>query len=165
MNRIAIGLLSGVAGVCSIMLLTAQDAKAYYYYDAWSFVCDWECGEAYFEPEYGGYTLHGYASVYHDELPPTESDAYTWAYYDYWHPAGCYDFSTAFSQTVCFDTAYMYGVNAWEDFASLYWGDSDDELACSVIDERSYWRDNSSPYVWGWMNRDAELAAIGGCWE
>ena len=59
----------------------------------------------------------------------------------------------------------MYGVSAWEDFASLYWGYSDDELACSVIDERSNRRDNSSPYVWGWMNRDAELAAIGGCWE
>jgi hypothetical protein len=163
MNKTAIGVLSGVVSICGITLLTTQDAQAYYD-AAWSFVCDWECGEAYFEPEYGGYTLHGYASAFHDELPPTESDAYTWAYYDYWHPAGCYDFSTVFAQTVCFDTAYMYGLNAWDYFASLYSGYSDDELACRVIDERSYWRDNSSPYVWGWMNRDAELAAIGGCW-
>lgn len=162
MKKFLIAAFTGLGVVGSLIVLTPQEAQAYYE-AAWAFVCDWECGEADF-PGYGGYTVHGYAEAFHDELPDSEGQAATWAYYDYWQPAGCEALSTNFSQTVCLDTAYMYGVEGWRYFSSLYQGYSDDELACAVIDERSYWRDNDSAYVWGWMNRDADLAAEGGCW-
>jgi hypothetical protein len=152
-----------VPGVVLVVACTADSAHAYYE-AAWDFVCEWECGEAYFPYEYGGYTLNGYASVYFDELPATEYEAYTWAYYDFWQTANCEQFSTTFSQMVCFDTAFLHGVDGWYEFANLYWGYSDDELACRVIDERAYWHDNGSPYSEGWLNRDAALADIGGCW-
>lgn len=135
-----------------------------YFDDAWAFVCEWECGEAWFESEYGGYTLHGYASEFHEELPASKGEAADWAYYDFWQPAGCEEYSTTFSRTVCLDTAYLHGVGGWEYFESLYWDLSDDELACKVIDERAYWHNDGSQYSEGWLNRDAELAALGGCW-
>lgn len=154
-----------VSGVTSVLTLLPSDKALAYYDIAWDFVCSWECGEAYFPYEYGGYTLHGYASTYFEELPSTEYQAYEWAYYDFWQAANCEQFSTNFAQTVCFDTAFLHGVEGWNYIASLYWGYSDDELACRVIDERAYWHDDGSAYSEGWLNRDADLAAMGGCWE
>lgn len=164
---LATAVLTGLIGL--IFASSPSSAKAYteedYNYDlAWDFVCDWECGEAMFAEEYGGYTLHGYASVYHSELPDTEREAFTWAYYDFWQPAGCNAFSTHFSQTVCLDTAFLHGVEGWQEMASVYQSESDDALACSVVDDRAYLHDDGSYYSTGWLNRDAALAELGGCW-
>lgn len=161
MNGFIATALSGLVGVS--VVLSAGSALAYYE-DAWAFVCDWECGEADFEPEYGGYTVNGYASSYFDELPASEAEAADWAYHDFWQPAGCEDLSTTFSQTVCLDTAFLHGLSAWDYFLSLYSEYPDDEMACEVIDERSYWRDPDAPYTAGWFNRDADLAALNDCW-
>lgn len=158
-----LAMLGSVAGAVSILMLTPEKAKAAYD-DAWDFVCTWDCGVAWFEPEYGGYTVDGYSSSFFDELPTSQEEAKDWAYYDFWVPAGCDSYSTSFSQTVCLDTAYLHGVGAWTAFASLYQDYSDDELACLVIDERAASRDPNAPYVEGWQNRDAALAALGGCW-
>jgi hypothetical protein len=146
---------------CAVLIPEKAQAS---YEEAWKFVCDWDCGEAMFEPEYGGYTVHGYSSSFFDKLPTSISEAEDWTYYDYWLPAGCANFSTVFSQTVCLDTAFFHGVGAWQYFSSLYWDDSDDDLACKVISERAAARDDNSPYAEGWHNRDAALAALGECW-
>ena len=161
MKKLTIGALSGLIGAVVVFM---PDRAQAYYDAAWDFVCDWECGEAAFEWEYGGYTVHGYAEAYHSEFPDSEWQAYNWAYYDYWLPADCEALSTHFAQTVCLDTAFFHGLSAWDYFADLYWGYSDDEMACMIIDERSYWRSYGSPYDEGWYNRDADLAAMGGCW-
>jgi hypothetical protein len=145
------------------IVLIAKEAKASYE-EAWNFVCEWDCGEASFEAEFGGYTIHGYSSSFYDELPISEIEASSWAYYDYWLPAGCAGFSTLFSQTVCLDTAFFHGVGAWQYFSSLHWDEPDDVLACKVIDERAAARDDSTPYTEGWYNRDAALAALGNCY-
>ena len=131
---------------------------------AWDFTCTWDCGIADFEAEYGGYTVHGYSSTFFDEMPSSELEAKEWAYYDFWLPAGCDGFSTDFSRTVCFDTAFLHGVGAWQYFSSLYWQHSDDELACHVIKERASARDQNAPYVEGWNNRDNDLASLGPCY-
>lgn len=154
--------VSGLVGIAAA-LIPAESALAGYE-DAWAFVCEWECGEADFEPEYGGYTVHGFASGFFDELPDTEEEAALWAYYDYWQPAGCEDMSTIFAQTVCLDTAFLHGLSAWDYFSELYADYPEAERACEIIDERSYWRDPDAPYHEGWFNRDAELAALNDCW-
>lgn len=160
MKRILINSLL-VLGSLSVVL-TAEKAQASYE-AAWSFVCEWDCGVADFEPEYGGYTVHGYSSTFYSSLPTSEAEAADWAYYDYWLPAGCAGFSTAFSQTVCLDTAFFHGLGAWQELSSLYWDYSDDELACKVVAERGAMRDPNSPYAEGWNNRDIALAALGDC--
>jgi hypothetical protein len=132
------------------------------YEDAWEFTCQWECGEANFESEYGGYTVNGYAAEYHEELPSSETEASTWAYSDYWQPAGCENFSSSFSQTVCFDTAYLRGVGGWQEIADRYWGQGDDELACAVMRDRAFLHNDGSAYSDGWINRDESLMAEGG---
>jgi hypothetical protein len=160
MKQLLINALLGLASLS--IVLVPQTAQASYE-DAWNFVCYWDCGEAYFEPEYGGYTIHGYSSTFYNELPSSESEAAEWAYYDYWVPAGCGGFSTSFSQTVCLDTAFFQGVSAWRHFSRLYWDDSDDVLACKVIAERAASRDPNAPYAVGWRNRDRALADLGNC--
>lgn len=155
-----LGLACSLAG--SSIVLIAQNAQASYE-AAWDFVCEWDCGIADFEHEYGGYTVHGYSSAFFDELPSSEAQAADWAYYDYWIPAGCEGFSTGFSQTVCLDTAFFHGVGAWHQFSSLYWDYDDDTLACKVIQERAAARDPYAPYAIGWENRDKALAALGDC--
>lgn len=152
-------LSSLIAG--STLLISARAEAAYD--DAWNFVCTWDCGIALFEPEYGGYTVHGFSSTFFDQLPTSEAEAKEWTYYDYWLPAGCAAFSTFFSQTVCLDTAFLHGVGAWQYFSRLYWDYSDDELACKVIQARAKARDPEAPYVEGWKNRDAALEALGEC--
>lgn len=162
-----------VSALCSLatVLFAASTEAATTDYDiadydvAWSFVCTWDCGVALFEPEYGGYTVHGYSASFYNEFPISETEAKEWAYYDYWVPAGCAAFSTTFSQTVCLDTAFLHGVGAWQYFSSLYWQYSDDELACQVIEERAAARDPNAPYVVGWQNRDTALATLGNCWQ
>ncbi|MBF2001484.1 MAG: hypothetical protein IGS38_12275 [Synechococcales cyanobacterium M58_A2018_015] len=161
MKRLTIAALSGFVG--AVTVLGAEQAQAYYE-DSWEFVCGWECGEALFEPEYGGYTVHGYAEVYHSDLPTSEGEAASWAYYDYWLPAGCDQYYSYSAQVVCLDTAYLHGLSAWEYFSSLYAHLPEEEMACRVIDERAYWRDPYAPYVEGWSNRDADLASVGNCW-
>jgi hypothetical protein len=151
--------LSGFVGAC--ILLAPKPAQAAYE-DAWAFTCQWECGEANFEAEYGGYTVNGYAAEYHEELPSSEAEASSWAYSDYWQPAGCEGFSSDFSQTVCFDTAYLRGVGGWEEMANRYWGHGDDELACAVMRDRAYLHNDGSAYSDGWLNRDEALMAKGG---
>jgi hypothetical protein len=158
MKKLIAAALSSLVSVC---ILSAKPAQASYE-EAWQFTCQWECGEAHFEAEYGGYTTHGYAAVYHEELPTSEAQASDWAYSDYWEPAGCGDFSTAFSQTVCFDTAYLRGVGGWQELADRYWSQGDDELACSVARDRAYLHNDGSVYSDGWMNRDEALMAVGG---
>jgi hypothetical protein len=160
MKRLLINTLVCLASLS--IVLTSQKAQASYE-QAWDFVCYWDCGEAYFEPEYGGYTVDGYSSTFYSELPSSESQAAEWAYYDYWIPAGCSGFSTSFSQTVCLDTAFFHGVSAWQHFSSLHWHNSDDVLACKVIEERAAARDPNAPYAIGWSNRDRALAALGAC--
>lgn len=160
MKQLLINTLLVLASLSAVLI--PQEAQASYQ-EAWNFVCDWECGEAHFEPEYGGYTVDGYSYAFHDELPSSQAEAADWTYHDYWLPAGCNQFSTSFSQTVCLDTAFLYGVSAWEHFSSLYWSDSDDVLACNVIKERAASRDTSAPYEEGWHNRDVALATLGGC--
>lgn len=162
MKKIIVNALACLIGIS--VVLVPEKAQATYE-KAWQFVCDWDCGVAVFEPEYGGYTVHGYSSSFFDEFPTSIAEAKDWTYYDYWLPAGCAGFSTTFSQTVCLDTAFFHGVGAWQYFSSLYWDYSDDELACKVIDERASSRYSGSPYAEGWHNRDAALAALGGCWE
>lgn len=158
----------------SLAAFTSAPAQAFYgpedaqpnnnrYDNAWNFTCTWDCGIASFESEYGGYTVHGYSSTFFDTLPSSETEAKEWAYYDFWLPAGCDGFSTSFSRTVCFDTAFLHGVGAWQYFSSLYWHHSDDELACHVINERAAARDPNAPYVEGWNNRDRDLASLGTC--
>lgn len=176
MKRILTTTTVATAAIATLVnLLTSTPALAYYgpediasnnyrYDDAWSFTCTWDCGIATFEAEYGGHTVHGYSSTFFDQLPTSEAEAKEWAYYDFWLPAGCDGFSTLFSRTVCFDTAFLHGVGAWQYFASLYWHHSDDDLACRVIDERASARDPNAPYVAGWNNRDADLASLGSCW-
>lgn len=158
-------LMAGAVMSCAMLavLLTPETAQASYD-QAWQFVCDWDCGEAVFEPEYGGYTVDGYSSSFFDVLPSSQEEAKDWTYYQYWLPAGCAGFSSVFSQTVCLDTAFFHGLGAWQYFSTLYWDHSDDALACKVIDERAASRDVNSPYAEGWNNRDAALAALGGCW-
>ncbi|MEM9214525.1 MAG: hypothetical protein AAGD25_09285 [Cyanobacteria bacterium P01_F01_bin.150] len=155
-------------------LLSVQPAQAFYwpedaqpnssrYDDAWDFTCTWDCGVASFEAEYGGHTVHGYSSTFFDTLPSSEAEAKEWAYYDFWLPAGCDGFSSNFARTVCFDTAFLHGVGAWQYFSSLYWHHSDDDLACHVITERAAARNPNAPYVEGWNNRDRDLASLGTC--
>lgn len=161
-----------VSALCSLVaVLLASSAKAVSadyditnYDIAWNFVCTWDCGVAMFEPEYGGYTVHGYSASFYDQFPTSEAEAKEWTYYDYWLPAGCAAFSTNFSQTVCLDTAFLHGIGAWDYFSGLYWQYSDDDLACQVIEERASARDPDAPYVEGWENRDAALAMLGDCW-
>ena len=167
---LSIAALSSMIGLCVTLAPESvyAYAKAYdeaQYEEAWEFVCDWECGEAAFEEYYGGYTVHGYASVYFPELPESEYEAYSWAYYDFWKTVNCEQFSTSFSQTVCLDTAFLHGVQGWHDLAASYWEYSDDGLACKVVDDRTYWHNDGSYYSHGWLNRDAALAEMGGCWE
>jgi hypothetical protein len=151
------------AVIGSFVAIAPKVAEAYYG-EAWSFTCQWECGEANFEDEYGGYTRHGYAAVYNEALPETEDQAADWAYSDYYLAAGCDAFSTEFSQTVCFDTAYLRGVGGWEEMAHRYWSQSDDELACSVLRDRAYLHNDGSAYSAGWLNRDEALMDMGGCY-
>lgn len=162
MKGLQLSVLSSLVGVISI--LSAEKAQAGYD-DAWAFTCSWECGEAMFEPEYGGYTVNGYASEFHPELPDSEWEAYSWAYYDYWLPAGCDRFSSTFAQTVCMDTAFLHGLSAWEYFESLYASYPEEVMACEIINERAAWRNPYAPYTIGWFNRDADLAALGNCWS
>jgi hypothetical protein len=161
MNRFAATTLFGLIGL--LITLIPNAAQASNYEEAWAFTCAWECGEAMFEPEYGGYTVHGYAETYNEELPASEAQAADWAYVDYWKPAGCEAFSTTFSQIVCFDTAYLRGVEGWRDMAYRYWEYSDDELACAVLRERFQLHNDGSEYSEGWLNRDISLMEMGGC--
>jgi len=147
-----------------ITSLKTGSAVANPYDESWEFVCSWDCGVAEFESEYGGYTVHGYSSTFFDTLPSSEEEAKQWAYRDFWVPAGCNAFSSHFSRTVCFDTAFLHGVGAWIHFWSMYQFHPDDELACRVIAERAAARDPNAPYVVGWNNRDNALAALGSCY-
>jgi hypothetical protein len=160
MKRLLIGALLSLASLSIVLFPEEVQAS---YEKAWDFVCEWDCGIAHFEPEYGGYTVHGYSSSFYSMLPVSEAEAANWAYYDYWLPAGCSGFSTVFSQTVCLDTAFFHGVGAWHEFSRLYWDYSDDELACKVISERAAARDPNSPFAEGWKNRDNALASLGYC--
>lgn len=150
-----------VFGIVAVTRVDAAEASAYD--ESWDFVCAWDCGTAEFEPEYGGYTVHGYSSSFFDTLPASEAEAKEWAYRDFWLPAGCSALSTSFARTVCFDTAFLHGVGAWFHFWSMYQFHPDDELACRVISERAAARNPNAPYVEGWSNRDNALAELGNC--
>lgn len=161
MKRFALlTLLSLIGGIVS---LNPEPAFASSFDDSWNFVCEWDCGETEFEPEYGGHTVHGYSATFFDTLPSSQQEAKQWAYHDFWLPAGCHSLSSFFARTVCFDTAFLHGVGAWLNFWSMYQFHPDDELACRVISERAAARDPDAPYIAGWSNRDNALASLGDC--
>jgi hypothetical protein len=161
-NLIATALTGLISALIALSPIAVKPAQASYD-AAWDFTCDWECGEAHFESEYGGYTVNGYAAEYHEELPSSEWEASAWAYDDYFAPAGCEALSTEFSQMVCFDTAYLRGVGGWQELAANYQGYGDDELACAVMRDRAYLHNDGSAYAEGWLNRDYALMDVGGC--